>query len=496
MQELGSKPVSDRPRGRRVSRRGVLVGLAATPLVLEVGRASLAQAAPSSGPSAAPAAQAAARTVHSTNPPLEESPLGALEGTITPTGLHFIRNHAPTPDPVDLATWRLTVDGEVDRPLSLSLDQLRQLPSASLNILIECAGNSRSHYDPPAAGTQWGNGAVSVAEWTGVPLSAVLELAGMRPSTVHVIARGFDAAKVTRGLPTAAALRPDVILAWALNGEPLPISHGFPLRLVVPGWLGVANVKWLDRITASPVPNEGLQQTVNYVFDRPGQPDKPQMTLLPVKSVIARPAEGAALDGTVLISGFAWSGSGSISAVEVSADGGLSWTPARLLGSDDPRVWRRWDLPWTPPASGQFTLLSRATDSTGQVQPVTAEWNRLGYAYNAIQGVHISVNAPASAPAPTSAPAPSPSGEPPAAPLAGDDPGKAVYAAQCARCHGDTGKGMDDAPEIIGPDSVARTSRRADLLSYIRRAMPYDKPGTLSAADYEAVTDYLIKVNK
>jgi mono/diheme cytochrome c family protein len=227
--------------------------------------------------------------------------------------------------------------------------------------------------------------------------------------------------------------------------------------------------------------------------------DKPSYaaTLLPVKSAIARPTANATVGGSVLISGFAWSGTGRIARVEVSADGGASWTAARLLEPNDPRAWVRWSLLWQAPGNGSYTLMSRATDESGAVQPVTVEWNRLGYGYNAIQGVPITVGgaaamAPAEAPA-SSAALEAPSGAAPA-PVAASA-GAAVYGEACARCHGDQGEGSVDAPRIIGPNTLPHASTKEELFQYVKANMPYDNPGTLSDAEYQAAVDFLRQAN-
>ncbi|MBA2449909.1 MAG: molybdopterin-dependent oxidoreductase, partial [Chloroflexi bacterium] len=233
----------------RISRRGLLLGATLAPLAIGAARAEGLLATDWAHRPTSPdglgvlLAQPEGRIVR--GPFLEESPLHAIDGLITPTRLHFIRNHTPTPL-IDPDTWKLTVDGEVDRPLELSYEDVLRLSSKSMNILLECAGNSRSRYSPLAEGTAWTDGAASVAEWTGVSLGDLLRSAGIRPNAVHVVAQGGDAGKVERGLPVDVALGPDTLLAYAMNGDTLPADHGFPLRLVVPGWIGVASVKWLE----------------------------------------------------------------------------------------------------------------------------------------------------------------------------------------------------------------------------------------------------------
>lgn len=484
-----------------LSRRRLLAGAAVAPLAVGLaGAARVAEGGPLGTPghvtSLASAAQPEGRIVRSSNPPIEESPLAALNGLITPTRLHFIRNHAPTPQ-IDAASWKLGIDGEVDRPFELSYDEIRRLPSVSSNILIECAGNSRSRFSPQAEGTQWTEGAVSVAEWTGVRLGEVLRMAGMRPNAVHVLARGADAAKVERGLPVDFALGPDTLLAWAMNGEALPPDHGFPLRLVFPGWIGVANVKWLEQLTVLPHPLEGPYQTVRYTLEGPDYPERRPATILVVKAVIARPTAGSTIAaGPALISGFAWSGFGKITRVEVSTDGGGTWADARLLEPIERRHWARWDFPWNAPP-GQHTLLCRATDETGAVQPRTVTWNRQGYQNNASVPTPVGVGQPAAAappPAPAPAPAP-PAPAPPPAAAAPTDAGREVFAQECARCHGDAGQGTNDGPQLIGRGSAVPSMSARQLDEYVRSSMPNDKPGSLSPDQYSAVIDYLRKAN-
>ncbi|MBA2448117.1 MAG: molybdopterin-dependent oxidoreductase, partial [Chloroflexi bacterium] len=424
-------------------------------------------------------------------PFLEESPLHAIDGLITPTRLHFIRNHTPTPL-IDQDTWKLTVDGEVDRPLELSYEDILRLPSKSMNILLECASNSRSRYSPLAEGTAWTDGAVSVAEWTGVSLGDLLRSAGIRPNAVHVVAQGGDAGKVERGLPVDVALGPDTLLAYAMNGDTLPADHGFPLRLVVPGWIGVASVKWLERLTVIPRPLEGAYQTVRYILDGPDYPDKPPATVLPVKSVVARPYTGTTIEpGLASISGFAWSGSGKITRVEISLNGGASWSDARVLEPIDRLHWARWDFPWDA-APGQYTLLSRATDETGATQPRSVPWNRLGYLYHASVPVPIGVGQPA--------PEAASVGQAPAsaAAVAGQAPadrGQEVFAQQCADCHGADGGGTPRGARVIGQGTNVVAYSPVELDRYIRTSMPQYDPGSLSPQEYDEVIAYLRRAN-
>ncbi|HZR99180.1 MAG TPA: sulfite oxidase [Chloroflexota bacterium] len=373
-----------RPLGRRRLLRGsALAGAGAALGLLPPGRAALA----------APARQDAetALRVFEANPLNAGTPLEQLSGLLTPNHLFFVRNHFAIPT-IQSSDWTLTVDGAVAQPLTLGFDDLRHLPSRSQLTLVECAGNARSGFTPRAEGTQWDTSAVGVAEWTGVPVAAVLERAGLRPDAVEVVFHGGDNPGFQRSLTRDHVMDPDVILAYTMNGEPLPLEHGFPVRLLVPGWVGVASVKWLTRLQAVTEPYEGFYQRARYVIERENQQGEPQpVTFLPVRATIARPMANASLDpGPVVISGFAYSGQGRIATVEVSADAGATWQPATLAPPNEPGSWVRWQFLWTA-APGGYTLLARATDEAGNRQPSQMEWNRFGYGYNAPWPVPVTV---------------------------------------------------------------------------------------------------------
>jgi len=385
----------DPERTTRVTRRRLLQAGAAAGLAVATASGlvpSQAAAAPSGQESLPPEKPGSTNIVHSKTPPLEESRVADLVGLITATSNFFIRNHFATPE-IDASTWRLTVDGHVERPFEIGYDELMSLPQQRSVIgFLECAGNGRGRYDPPAEGTRWTNGAAGTAEWTGIPVAALLERAGVRSGAVDLVAEGADTGRVTRGLPLAVALQPDTLVAWAMNGEPLLPPHGGPARLYVPGWIGVASIKWLQRLEVTDRQFDGLYNTQRYVLqDRPsGAPTEP-VTLQPVKSYINRPSPGSTLAaGGHLITGYAWSGSGQIAKVELSADGGASWADAAILEPRLPRAWVRFELPWqaTP---GEFVLASRATDERGALQPESVEWNRMGYYMNAIYRLPVTV---------------------------------------------------------------------------------------------------------
>jgi DMSO/TMAO reductase YedYZ molybdopterin-dependent catalytic subunit len=331
-----------------------------------------------------------------------ETPLGALVGgSVMPTAHFYVRNHFQIPK-LDPSTWRLDVGGLVERPLSLSLLDLHNMRSLTLTVTMECAGNGRSFLNPPTDGEQWGLGAVSVAEWTGVPLVEVLNQTGVKTTAREVLFRGADGGTVAarsgvtrfeRSLNLEVAQHPDVLLAYAMNGESLPVEHGYPLRLVVPGWYGVTSVKWLTGIDLIDSAFTGYFQVDRYFYEweRNRQVVKEPVTLQRVRSLITEPAKDAEVENGVLaVRGVAWSGAGPIASVEVSVGGG-TWEAARLVGDQHGHGWQRWELITRTPGAGPATLRARATDRAGHTQPEHPEWNRLGYGSNAIQEVPIRV---------------------------------------------------------------------------------------------------------
>ena len=323
-------------------------------------------------------------------------------GLMTPTAAFYKRNHFPIPA-LSTAGWRLAVKGLVERPGALTYDQLRTLTSHTLLATLECAGNGRSGLHPPADGEPWGYGAVSTAEWTGVPLSHVLQAAGISSSAAEIIVYGADAGHVpaagatlsyARSLPVTYALESDALLAYAMNGEPLRPEHGFPVRLIVPGWYGMASVKWVTRLVAVADPFRGFYQADRYILAHPGPDELPPtpLTTVAARSLIAHPADGASLPaGTHVIRGFAWSGAAPIARVAVSLDGGQSWQPAEFTGEPTRYAWRRWEYTWRIDTPGQVSISSRASDTTGNTQPAEPVWNYLGYANNAVQTIHLTV---------------------------------------------------------------------------------------------------------
>ena len=295
--------------------------------------------------------------------------------------------------------------GRVDTQLSLSLDEIRERPSVTIPVTLECAGNGRAALAPRPLSQPWLLEAVGTAEWTGTPLRALLEEAGIQDGAVEVLFRGLDRGieggedqQYERSLPLAECLRDEVLLAYAMNGQPLPPQHGFPLRLVVPGWYGMTSVKWLDRITLLDEEFAGYQQARGYrLRQTPDEPGEPVSRMVPRSLMIppgipdfatrARTLEA----GATTISGRAWSGFGPVERVEVSTDGGATWDDARLGAQPSRWAWRAWDFDWEASEPGVHELCCRATDSEGNVQPLDAPWNLGGYANNEVHRVPVTV---------------------------------------------------------------------------------------------------------
>jgi DMSO/TMAO reductase YedYZ molybdopterin-dependent catalytic subunit len=326
-----------------------------------------------------------------------ETPPAGLGADVTPTSRFFRRSHFPLPV-LDPAAWRLRVGGLVQRPLSLTLAELTRLPAQTTTVTLECAGNGRARLRPPTDGVQWGVGAVGTAEWTGPRLADVLERAGLRAGAREVIFSGADRGPVDdsphpvrfeRSLTIRDALESDALLAFMMNGQPLPLRHGYPLRLVVPGWYGVASVKWLTDIRVAAEPFEGYFQAARYVYERAagGVVTREPVRLQQVRAVITRPDDGQELAaGAVIVRGVAWSGAAPIARVEVSVAGG-PWQKARLVGSAGAHGWQQWEFLAAGLASGPTRIRARAHDLTGAVQPDQPAWNRLGYAANFVHEV-------------------------------------------------------------------------------------------------------------
>lgn len=326
------------------------------------------------------------------------TPIEALAEPVTPNRIFYVRNHFDVPE-LDPEAWRLEVGGEVESPVTLSLTDLRRLPPRSVTVTMECAGNGRRMMDPLPGGTPWSLDAVSTARFSGTSLRKVLDGARVKPEAVEIVFEGADRGEVSEGrvepyarsLPTAVARDPDVLLAWEMNGEPLPPHHGHPVRLVVPSWYGMASVKWLVRVRASRGRFRGWFQAERYVYvGREDRADGAPLTHKRVRALIARPPDGETLPaGAVEIAGVAWSGGVGVRRVEVSTDGGETWGAARLGGTPGEHASVPWTYSWESATSGKHTLMARATDEAGETQPLEPRWNEYGYGNNVVQRVEV-----------------------------------------------------------------------------------------------------------
>ncbi len=329
-------------------------------------------------------------------------PLEALRYDVTPVGLHYLLVHFDVPAvPAD---WRLQIAGRVGRELSLSLEELRKRPAVRRIVTMECAGNGRARLEPHVVSQPWLSEAVGTGEWGGVELGALLEEAGVLDGAVEVLFgaldRGIDGGveqAYERSLPLADALAGEALLAYELNGAPLPPQHGFPLRLVVPGWYGMTSVKWLERITVLDRPFDGYQQAHAYRFRRSEDDEGELLTRMRPRALMVPPGVPDFMTrrrflapGRCLLEGRAWSGLASVAAVEVIVDGGSAWTAARLEPPADRAAWSRWTFEWDA-EPGEHELACRARDEAGHTQPLEPEWNVGGYANNAVQRVPVTV---------------------------------------------------------------------------------------------------------
>ena len=329
-------------------------------------------------------------------------PLESLHWDITPAGLHYLLIHYDIPA-IDPTTFELVIDGVVGSPLSLDLDAIRSRPKVTAVVTLECAGNGRARLLPRPVSQPWLTEAVGTARWSGTPLLGLLQEAGIAEEAVDVVFTGADHGiergleqDYQRALPVTEALREDVLLAYEMNGVPLPPQHGAPLRLVVPGWYGMAHVKWLRRITLVAQPFDGFQMRAYRLRDTPDEPGVP-VTRIEPRALLVPPGfpdfmsrRRVVRSGPVRIEGRAWSGWAPVSKVEVSIDGGDTWEPADLERAQASHGWARWTWTWQSEL-GSYVLACRATDASGRTQPLGQRWSRGGFANNTIQRVPVIV---------------------------------------------------------------------------------------------------------
>jgi DMSO/TMAO reductase YedYZ molybdopterin-dependent catalytic subunit len=337
------------------------------------------------------------KIVRSENPLNLEMPFSTVDGFITPTESFYVRTHFPVPQ-IDRKTWRLRVEGRIEKSFELPYEELLTLKSRTLPVTLECAGNSRNFLEPKVKGVQWQLGAVGNAEWTGVALSDVLERAGLKKDAYEVIFEGADEGpledpksprgkvRFARSIPIGKA-RQDALLAYEMNGQALTTEHGFPIRAIIPGWYAMASVKWLKRIIVTDRPFNGYYQTLDYAYwkRRGDLAELTPLSEMQIKAQIAQPAPGEVVraDSDVRVHGAAWTGGAELTTVEVSTNGGANWGAARLLGESQINAWRLWEFTWrTPAKAGKQTLLARATDSRGRTQPERHDPDRGTYMIN------------------------------------------------------------------------------------------------------------------
>ncbi|MDX1978904.1 MAG: sulfite oxidase [Bryobacteraceae bacterium] len=333
-----------------------------------------------------------------------ESPVEYFDTWLTPIDSFFVRQHLPRPK-VDPGAWKLEISGMVANSVSLSLDELRKLPQYKVPATLECAGNGRGYFTPKIPGLQWKKGAIGNAEWRGPRVADILKKAGVKPQAQWGSCNGADApvAKTPdfiRSIPMRKLMHEATLIALEMNGQPLPEIHGGPARLIVPGWDGASWVKWANQITVSDKPDAGFYFATAYRYPKhsvaPGGAPKPgDMEVLEgmaVKSFFVKPADTAKVGmSPVRLQGVGWAGEFRVARVEVSTDGGSSWRDARLSPENYNFAWRLWTLDWTPPRPGYYTLMSRATDSAGRVQPIEAPWNPSGYLWNSVDRIGVTV---------------------------------------------------------------------------------------------------------
>jgi DMSO/TMAO reductase YedYZ molybdopterin-dependent catalytic subunit len=346
------------------------------------------------------------KIVRSEEPLNLEMPFETLDGFITPTKSFYVRTHFPIPN-IDKGKWRLRVEGEVEKPFEIGYQDILKLGSRTIPATLECAGNNRNFLEPKVKGVQWGLGAVGNAEWTGVPLSMLLDRSVVRPGAREVILEGADRGKVddpkapagelkfARSIPLAKA-KQDVLLAYKMNGADLPPEHGFPLRAIVPGWYAVASIKWLERIIVTDKPFHGYHQTLDYAYwkRRDNAPELVPLSEMQTKAEIAWPRAGESVQAssTVRVHGSAWTSGGEITKVELSTDAGATWNEAKIFGESKPNAWRLWEFEWKTPAQrGKTKLIARATDSKGRTQSPQRDGDRGTYMIDHLLPIEVEV---------------------------------------------------------------------------------------------------------
>ena len=344
-----------------------------------------------------------------------ETPAHLLDDPVTPNNRHFVRNNGLVPDmaiAMDASEWSLTINGEVDQPLTLGLEELKsRFEVVRLKLQVECGGNGRAAFNPPAKGNQWTVGAIGNAEWTGVRYRDLLQAAGVKDNAIYTAHYGMDGhlsgdpekLPISRGVPLEKAMEPHSIIAFEMNGEPIPALNGFPVRTVCPGWPGSTSQKWLRRIELRDVVHDGPKMTgtsyrVPYYPVAPGtKVDKKDFRIIhsmPVKSLITAPQSNQTIDTRDLeVRGHAWAGDRWVRAVEVTTDFGATWQPVELDAPANPFAWQQWRAKLSFPEKGYYEVWARATDSEGVTQPFAINWNPKGYLNNSMHRIAVTVAA-------------------------------------------------------------------------------------------------------
>ncbi|AZZ89734.1 twin-arginine translocation signal domain-containing protein [Hahella sp. KA22] len=344
-----------------------------------------------------------------------ETPAHLLDDAVTPTSRHFVRNNGVVPEiahRMDASDWKLTIDGEVEKVLELSLDELKsKFKPVTLKLQLECGGNGRAAFNPPAKGNQWTVGAIGNAEWTGVRYADLLKAAGVKPSAIYTAHHSLDGhlsgdpskTPISRGVPISKAMDPHSIIAYAMNGEPLPALHGFPVRTICPGWPGSTSQKWLSRIQLRDVVHDGPKMTgSSYRVPKfpvaPGthvaDEDYQIIESMPVKSLITTPQTNQTIKTrTLKVHGHAWAGDNVVKRMDISYDFGVTWVQADLKAPPNPYSWQEWYAEVTFPTRGYYEIWARATDDKGNMQPFAVNWNPKGYLNNSMHRIAVIVDA-------------------------------------------------------------------------------------------------------
>ncbi len=336
-------------------------------------------------------------------PENQESPIHFLKDSIINPRYFYRRNHHPYPD-LPPKTYSLPIEGSVLKPLTFSYEELCSLPAKTVKVVLECSGNKRASFHPKVFGEQWEDGAMNQSYWKGVSLQTLFTYTGLRPEAQEAVFVGYDYGErkdlnktfhFARSLPVAKALHPDTILAYELNGQPIPFKHGYPLRLITPQWYAMASVKWVKKIVVIEETFQGPFQKIDYVYypDEDSNAQSYPVTTMHVNSTIQQPLNHSILkQGTYEIQGIAWTGEGTIEKIEISLDQGRTWQSASLKQNlSEPYTWVNWSFHWQANQKGKYSIWSRATDSMGRTQPYEPFWNRKGYGYNAICKVDVKV---------------------------------------------------------------------------------------------------------